>query len=139
MCFSMASLLSKFRIDYSDLKVIPDITKSPQEETVKSFEALIKELKVPDEDEDGGKSSHPSVVGPWLVYSCPGFRLCLGCCRRREYHPGVEIGLTQRTTVSLSPSPSFLTLTMMSPGILQLATVATTWKWLISGLLITWQ
>lgn len=71
MCFSMASLLSKFRIDYSDLKVIPDITKSPQEETVKSFEALIKELKVPDEDEDGGKSSHPSVVGPWLVYSCP--------------------------------------------------------------------
>lgn len=73
MCFSMASLLSKFRIDYSDLKVIPDITKSPQEETVKSFEALIKELKVPDEDEDGGKSSHPPVVGPWLVYSCPGY------------------------------------------------------------------
>lgn len=73
MCFSMASLLSKFRIDYSDLKVIPDITKSPQDETVKSFEALIKELKVPDEDEDGGKSSHPSVVGRRLVYSCPGY------------------------------------------------------------------
>lgn len=57
----MASLLSKFRIDYSDLKVIPDITKSPQEETVKSFETLIKELKVPDEDEDGGKSSQDIV------------------------------------------------------------------------------
>ncbi|XP_046679509.1 solute carrier family 12 member 1 isoform X2 [Homalodisca vitripennis] len=50
---NMASLLAKFRIDYSDLKVIPDITKSPQEESVAAFESLIKELKIADEDEDG--------------------------------------------------------------------------------------
>ncbi|XP_054285767.1 solute carrier family 12 member 1-like [Macrosteles quadrilineatus] len=50
---NMASLLAKFRIDYSDLKVIPDITKKPQDETVAQFESLIKELKISDDDEDG--------------------------------------------------------------------------------------
>ncbi|EEB11531.1 conserved hypothetical protein [Pediculus humanus corporis] len=35
---SMASLLAKFRIDYSDLTVIPDVTKKPQEKTVAFFE-----------------------------------------------------------------------------------------------------
>lgn len=53
-CCSMASLLAKFRIDYSDLKVIPDITKKPQDETAAMFESIIKELKIADEDEDGG-------------------------------------------------------------------------------------
>lgn len=53
----MASLLSKFRIDYSDLKVITDITKKPQDDTVSMFETLIKDLMSPDNDDaddDGG-------------------------------------------------------------------------------------
>ncbi|CAH1407510.1 unnamed protein product [Nezara viridula] len=41
---SMASLLSKFRIDYSDLKVIPDITKKPLDSTVSYFQSLIQPL-----------------------------------------------------------------------------------------------
>ncbi|KAE8573766.1 hypothetical protein A483_HHAL011684 [Halyomorpha halys] len=41
---SMASLLSKFRIDYSDLKVIPDITKKPLDTTVSYFQSLIQPL-----------------------------------------------------------------------------------------------
>lgn len=39
---SMASLLAKFRIDYSDLQLLPDITKKPQETTVQFFQELIK-------------------------------------------------------------------------------------------------
>lgn len=37
----MASLLSKFRIDYSALKVIPDISKSAQNTTKSFFDSLI--------------------------------------------------------------------------------------------------
>jgi solute carrier family 12 sodium/potassium/chloride transporter 2 len=51
----MASLLSKFRIDYSDLKVIPDITKRPQESTKQFFDGLIGEFtQSKDGDEDNG-------------------------------------------------------------------------------------
>lgn len=39
---SMASLLSKFRIDYSDLILLPDIIKKPEETTVAFFNGLIK-------------------------------------------------------------------------------------------------
>lgn len=39
---SMASLLSKFRIDYSDLILLPDIIKKPEESTMAFFEDLIK-------------------------------------------------------------------------------------------------
>lgn len=41
---SMASLLSKFRIDYSDLQLIPDITKKPQENSTQFFNELIKDF-----------------------------------------------------------------------------------------------
>lgn len=43
---SMASLLAKFRIDYSDLQLIPDITKKPQESTQAFFKDLIKNFYV---------------------------------------------------------------------------------------------
>lgn len=54
---SMASLLAKFRIDYSDLKLLPDITKKPKEETVKFFGDLIKDFKCdnPDAETSPGK------------------------------------------------------------------------------------
>lgn len=42
----MAGLLAKFRIDYSELIVISDITREPQDETIIYFEELIKDLKV---------------------------------------------------------------------------------------------
>lgn len=51
---SMASLLAKFRIDYSDLKLLPDITKKPDESTVKFFDELIKDfISVSDDGDDG--------------------------------------------------------------------------------------
>lgn len=57
---SMASLLAKFRIDYSDLKVIPDITKKPRDSTVAFFESLISEFKQTEAGTDGGSSHDPS-------------------------------------------------------------------------------
>jgi solute carrier family 12 sodium/potassium/chloride transporter 2 len=56
----MASLLAKFRIDYSDLKVIPNITKKPHESTVSFFESLISEFKQTEGITDGGTSDDPS-------------------------------------------------------------------------------
>ena len=49
---SMASLLAKFRIDYSALKLIPDITKKPKESTMSFFEDLISPFKIPESEED---------------------------------------------------------------------------------------
>lgn len=51
---SMAGLLAKFRIDYSHLKLIPDITKKPEENTVKFFNDLIKGFTSTDENNDDG-------------------------------------------------------------------------------------
>lgn len=47
----MAALLSKFRIDYSDVIVIHDITKKAQEKTKKEFEALIAPFKSGNSDD----------------------------------------------------------------------------------------
>lgn len=41
----MASLLSKFRIDYSALKVISDISKPAQESTKNFFDSLIENFR----------------------------------------------------------------------------------------------
>ncbi|XP_046677992.1 LOW QUALITY PROTEIN: bumetanide-sensitive sodium-(potassium)-chloride cotransporter-like [Homalodisca vitripennis] len=47
---NLAALLSKFRIDYSDLIVIPDITKKAREQTKKEFEKLIENFRPHDEN-----------------------------------------------------------------------------------------
>jgi solute carrier family 12 sodium/potassium/chloride transporter 2 len=50
---SMASLLSKFRIDYSDLILLPDIIKKkPEESTVAFFNDLIKNFIATTDDGD---------------------------------------------------------------------------------------
>ncbi|KAJ4451626.1 hypothetical protein ANN_03095 [Periplaneta americana] len=59
---NMASLLAKFRIDYSDLKVIPDITKKPKETTVAFFDSLISEFKQLDVNTDNGMPTDPMAI-----------------------------------------------------------------------------
>lgn len=49
---SMASLLSKFRIDYSDLILLPDVTRKPNETTVQFFDSLIKDFITTDDTSD---------------------------------------------------------------------------------------
>ncbi|CAB3385070.1 Hypothetical predicted protein [Cloeon dipterum] len=46
----MAALLSKFRIEYCDVIVIPDIAKKALESTKRDFESLIKPFRVTDGD-----------------------------------------------------------------------------------------
>ncbi|XP_070136599.1 bumetanide-sensitive sodium-(potassium)-chloride cotransporter isoform X2 [Drosophila bipectinata] len=58
---SMASLLSKFRIDYSDLTLIPDITKKPQETSTQFFNELIKDFVVPEKENENGHSSRATL------------------------------------------------------------------------------
>lgn len=53
----MAGLLAKFRIDYSHLKLLSDITKKPEEKTVQFFEDIIKEFTANDDNEENGKWS----------------------------------------------------------------------------------
>lgn len=52
---NMASLLAKFRIDYSDLQVVPDITSKPSESTQQFFESLIADFSKPGSDDSDGK------------------------------------------------------------------------------------
>ena len=56
---SMAGLLSKFRIDYSDLILIPDVNKKPQDSTKAFFEEHIAGFRqeLSEEDEKNGKFS----------------------------------------------------------------------------------
>ncbi|CAH0718095.1 unnamed protein product, partial [Brenthis ino] len=49
---NMASLLSKFRIDYSALKMISDVTKKPKDSTLAYFDELIAPFKTTDETDD---------------------------------------------------------------------------------------
>ncbi|KAF9419898.1 hypothetical protein HW555_003731 [Spodoptera exigua] len=50
---NMASLLSKFRIDYSALKMISDITRRPKDSTLAYFDKLIAPFKCADDDTTG--------------------------------------------------------------------------------------
>ncbi|CAG2166633.1 unnamed protein product, partial [Oppiella nova] len=47
---NMATLLSKFRIDYSDVIVISDIVKPPQESTKQEFKELISKWRIKDNE-----------------------------------------------------------------------------------------
>lgn len=49
---NMASLLAKFRIDYSDLQLVPDVTNKPQESTNQFFETLISSFRKPENPND---------------------------------------------------------------------------------------
>ncbi|XP_050679374.1 bumetanide-sensitive sodium-(potassium)-chloride cotransporter isoform X2 [Leptidea sinapis] len=51
---NMASLLSKFRIDYSALTMIPDITKKPKDSTLAYFDKLVAPFKTNDSNDQGG-------------------------------------------------------------------------------------
>lgn len=51
---NMASLLAKFRIDYTDLQVVPDITAKPQESTQIFFDSLIADFRIEGTENDSG-------------------------------------------------------------------------------------
>ncbi|XP_072142546.1 bumetanide-sensitive sodium-(potassium)-chloride cotransporter-like [Dermacentor andersoni] len=48
---NMASLLSKFRIEYSDVTVIPDIVRPPAESSKREFEDLVRKWRRTEDDD----------------------------------------------------------------------------------------
>lgn len=61
----MAAMLSKFRIDYSDVIVITDIVKKPDDTTRVWFDNLIKD-QVKSEDGQGALSLRRG----WNIFFC---------------------------------------------------------------------
>lgn len=59
---NMASLLAKFRIDYSDLQVVADITTKPSETSQQLFDSLVSEFRKPSDmngtDEKAGSGGN---------------------------------------------------------------------------------
>ena len=53
---SMANLLSKFRIDYSDVIVVPNAMQRPQEANIKAFDEMIAPFKSNAECSNGKNS-----------------------------------------------------------------------------------
>lgn len=49
---NMASLLAKFRIDYSDLQVVSDFTNKPTDMTLQFFDQLIADFRKPEDAND---------------------------------------------------------------------------------------
>lgn len=51
---NMAALLSKFRIEFSDVCIIPDIARQPQPSTIRDFEELIEPMRATHDDHRQG-------------------------------------------------------------------------------------
>ncbi|XP_040062152.1 solute carrier family 12 member 2 [Ixodes scapularis] len=58
---NMAALLSKFRIEYSDVTVIPDIVKPPKESTKAEFNRILKPWRRSSQDVDAKDLTTPFV------------------------------------------------------------------------------
>ncbi|XP_050441187.1 bumetanide-sensitive sodium-(potassium)-chloride cotransporter isoform X2 [Adelges cooleyi] len=59
---SIASLLAKFRIDYSDLLVITDLLRKPHEETLAFYTSLIKSYKPKGQNNEGISESELTAM-----------------------------------------------------------------------------
>jgi solute carrier family 12 sodium/potassium/chloride transporter 2 len=55
---NLASLLSKFRINYSDVTIIPDPIKPPNEVSLKSFDQIISKWIIRDSDNKTGLNNN---------------------------------------------------------------------------------
>jgi solute carrier family 12 sodium/potassium/chloride transporter 2 len=55
---NMAALLNKFRIDFSDVTVIPDVVRKPRPETKQKFQQLINNFIVKDDEDEGQRKQN---------------------------------------------------------------------------------
>ncbi|KAM4708916.1 solute carrier family 12 member 2-like [Discoglossus pictus] len=63
----MATLLSKFRIDYSDIVIIGDISKKPSEESMTYFEDLVDPYRLYEGDFDKETAEEMRSTEPWKI------------------------------------------------------------------------
>ncbi|XP_069505715.1 solute carrier family 12 member 2-like [Ambystoma mexicanum] len=64
---TMATLLSKFRIDFSDIVIIGDINKKPSQQSMKAFDDLIEPSRLHEEDFDGETVEKMRAAEPWKI------------------------------------------------------------------------
>lgn len=118
---SMASLLAKFRIDYSDLKLLPDVTKKPKEESVKFFDSLIKDFKSDNPDEESAPGTYHTldvynistiacIIGLALIHSLslPSFR--------NDHGKRADFGAGQNQSIFANSGAFARTFKQIGPG-----------------------
>ncbi|XP_061836715.1 solute carrier family 12 member 2 isoform X2 [Nerophis lumbriciformis] len=64
---AMATLLSKFRIDFSDITVLGDINTKPKKEHVAAFEELIEPYRLKEDDMEQEAAEHLKNSEPWRI------------------------------------------------------------------------
>ncbi|KAL6097286.1 slc12a2 [Pungitius sinensis] len=64
---AMATLLSKFRIDFSDINVLGDINTKPKKEHVSAFEEMIEPYRLKEDDMEQEAAERLKDSEPWRI------------------------------------------------------------------------
>lgn len=64
---AMATLLSKFRIDFSDITVLGDINTKPKKENVASFEEMVEPYRLKEDDMEQEAAERLKNMEPWRI------------------------------------------------------------------------
>nr|WJN00280.1 putative sodium-potassium-chloride cotransporter [Conger myriaster] len=64
---AMATLLSKFRIDFSDITVLGDINTKPKKENVAAFEEMIEPYRLKEDDMEQEAAERLKAEEPWRI------------------------------------------------------------------------
>uniref|UniRef100_A0A8C4KEQ6 Solute carrier family 12 member 3 n=1 Tax=Dromaius novaehollandiae TaxID=8790 RepID=A0A8C4KEQ6_DRONO len=64
---AMATLLSKFRIDFSDIMVLGDINTKPKKENIAAFEEMIEPFRLHEEDKEQEAADKMKEDEPWRI------------------------------------------------------------------------
>ncbi|XP_040200765.1 solute carrier family 12 member 2 isoform X2 [Rana temporaria] len=64
---AMATLLSKFRIDFSDIMVLGDINTKPKKEAVAAFEEMIEPFRLHEDEKEQDVADKMKEEEPWRI------------------------------------------------------------------------
>ncbi|XP_010184961.1 PREDICTED: solute carrier family 12 member 2-like, partial [Mesitornis unicolor] len=64
---AMATLLSKFRIDFSDIMVLGDINTKPKKENIATFEEMIEPFRLHEDDKEQEFADKMKEDEPWRI------------------------------------------------------------------------
>ncbi|KAM4807779.1 solute carrier family 12 member 2 isoform 2-T3 [Rhinophrynus dorsalis] len=64
---AMATLLSKFRIDFSDIMVLGDINTKPKKENVAAFEEMIEPFRLHEDEKEQDAADKMKEEEPWRI------------------------------------------------------------------------
>uniref|UniRef100_A0A8C8RHF9 Solute carrier family 12 member 2 n=1 Tax=Pelusios castaneus TaxID=367368 RepID=A0A8C8RHF9_9SAUR len=64
---AMATLLSKFRIDFSDIMVLGDINTKPKKENIAAFEEMVEPFRLHEDDKEQDIAEKMKEDEPWRI------------------------------------------------------------------------